>query len=81
MELTLSVVQTSMHSFVTPRELLTVNFRYATTMVFYTNGSLIDGYAYAGFAFHWTEGGGFGYKIPSLAGIFTAELSVLFVTL
>jgi hypothetical protein len=56
-----------------------VNFKYATSMVFYTNGSLIDGYA--GFAFHWTEEGGFGYKIPSLAGIFTAELSVLFVTL
>jgi hypothetical protein len=37
---------------------------------------LIDGCA--GFACHWT---GFGYKISIPAGIFTAELTALFVTL
>jgi hypothetical protein len=42
---------------------------------------LIDGCACAGFAFHQTEEGGFGYKISSPAGIFTAELNALFVTL
>jgi hypothetical protein len=36
-------------------------------------------YGWAGFAIHRTEEGGFGYK--SLAGIFTAELTALFVTL
>jgi hypothetical protein len=40
---------------------------------------LIDGCA--GFACHRTEEGGFGYKISSPAGIFTAELTALFVTL
>jgi hypothetical protein len=34
---------------------------------------------YIGFAIHRTEEGGFGYK--SLAGIFTAELTALFVIL
>jgi hypothetical protein len=46
---------------------------------FYTDGCLIDGCA--GFAFHRTGEGGFGYKISSTAGIFTAELTALFVTL
>jgi hypothetical protein len=35
----------------------------------------------AGFAFHRTGEGGFGYKISSPAVIFTAKLTVLFVTL
>jgi hypothetical protein len=35
----------------------------------------------AGLAFHWTVEGGFGYKISIPAGIFTAELTALFVTL
>jgi hypothetical protein len=35
----------------------------------------------AGFAFHRTGEGGFGYKRSSPAGIFTAELTALFVTL
>jgi hypothetical protein len=35
----------------------------------------------AGFAIHRTGKDGFDYKIPSLAGIFTAELTVLFVSL
>jgi hypothetical protein len=41
--------------------------------------SLIDGCT--GFAFHRNGEGGFGYKISSLAGIFTAELTALFVAL
>jgi hypothetical protein len=53
-------------------------FYYAASMVFYTDGYLIDGCA--GFAFHRT-GEGVGYKISSPAGIFTAELTTLFVTL
>jgi hypothetical protein len=48
-------------------------------MVFYADFSLIDGCA--GFAFNRTGVGGFGYKISSPAGIFTAELTALFVTL
>jgi hypothetical protein len=67
--------QTLMYSVVAPRELLTVIARNAALMVFYTNGSLI------GFTFHWTREGGFGYKIPSPADIFTAELTALFVRL
>jgi hypothetical protein len=65
MERTLSGVQTSMYSVVAPRELLTVTTRYAASMVFYTDGSLIEGCAVQ--------------VVP--AGIFTAELTVLFVTL
>jgi hypothetical protein len=37
--------------------------RYATLMVFYTNGSVIDGCE--GFAIHRTGEGGFSYKISS----------------
>jgi hypothetical protein len=62
-----------MYSVVAPRQLLTVTTRYAASIVFYTDGSLINGCE--GFAFH------FGYKIPIPAGIFTAELTALFVTL
>jgi hypothetical protein len=68
-------IQTTLYSVVAPRELLTVTDRYAASMVFYTDGSLIDGFAW--FAFHRTGGGGFRYKISSPAGIFTA----FFVTL
>jgi hypothetical protein len=68
-----------MYLVVAPRELLTVTARYDASMVFYTDDSLIDGCA--GFAFHRTGKGGFGYKISSPAGIFTAELTALFVTL
>jgi hypothetical protein len=48
-------------------------------MLLYTNGSLIDGCAW--FAFHRTRVCGFGYKISSSAGIFTAEFTALFVIL
>jgi hypothetical protein len=72
-------VHTSMYSVVAPRELLTVTARYATSMVFHTDGSLIDGCA--GLAIHRTEEGGFGYKLSSPASIFTAELTALMVTL
>jgi hypothetical protein len=42
------------------------------------DGSLIEGCA--GFAVHQMSVGGFGHKILSPAGIFTAELSALFTT-
>jgi hypothetical protein len=63
-----------MYSVVGPRVLLTVTSRYAASIVFHTDGSLIV-------AFHRTGEGGFGYNISSPAGIFSAELTVLFVTL
>jgi hypothetical protein len=56
MEGALSGFQSSMYSVVAPRELLTVTYRYAASMAFYTDGSLID--KCTGFAFHRTEGGG-----------------------
>jgi hypothetical protein len=68
MERALSGVQTSMYSVGAPRELLPMTASYAASMVFYTDGSLIDGCA--GFAFHQAGEGGFGYKISSPAGIF-----------
>jgi hypothetical protein len=58
MEVTLSGVQTSIYLVV-----LTVAAWYAASMVFYTDGSLIDGCA--GFAFHRTGEGGFCYNISS----------------
>jgi hypothetical protein len=64
-------VKTSLYSVVAPRELLMVTTRYATWMIFYMGGSLIDGYA--GFAFHRTGEGCFGCKISNPAGILTAE--------
>jgi hypothetical protein len=72
-------MEVSMYSQVAPQELLTVTSRNVTSLVFYTNGSLIDGCA--GIDIHWTEEGGFGYKNPSPAVIFTGELTALFVTL
>jgi hypothetical protein len=68
-----------MYSVVAPRELLTVTARYAASMIFYTDGSLID--RCTGLLFHRTGEGGFGYKISGPAGILTAELTVLFLTL
>jgi hypothetical protein len=79
MEEALSGLQTSMYSVVVPRELLTVTARYAASMVFHTDGSLIDGCA--GFAFYRTGEGSFGYMISSPVGIFTVELTALFASL
>jgi hypothetical protein len=52
-----------MYPVVGPRELLTVTARYAASIMFYTDGSLIDGCA--GFAFHWTREGdlAIGYRV------------------
>jgi hypothetical protein len=75
----LSGVQASMYSVVAPRELLMVTTRYATSMIFYGDGSLID--RCAGFAFHRTGESGFEYKISIPAGIFTVKLTVLFMIL
>jgi hypothetical protein len=47
--------------------------------VFYTDGSLIE--RSAGFAIHQTGVGGFGFKLSSPVGVFSAELSALFIAL
>jgi hypothetical protein len=73
---------TSHHSFLRVRRdqfLPNCKKTHPTTHFFYTDGSFIDGST--GFAFHRTGEGGFGYNISSPAGIFSAELTVLFVTL
>jgi hypothetical protein len=64
---------------VAPRQLLPVTSWIATSMIFYTDGSLMDGYAE--FAILWTEEGGFCCRILSPARIFTVKLIALFVTL
>jgi hypothetical protein len=68
-----------MYLVMAPRELLTVITKYTASIVFYTDGFLIDGCA--GFAFHRTGDGDCGYKISSPDGIFTVELTALFLTL
>jgi ribonuclease HI len=68
-----------MHSLVAPRELSVVTSEYVELAVFYTDGSLIEGSA--GFAIHPTGVGGFGFKLSSPAGVFSAELSALFMAL
>jgi hypothetical protein len=72
MEKALSGIQTSVYS-------LTVTSWNAISIVFYTDGSLIDGCA--GFAIHLTEKSGFGFKITSPASIFTDKLIAFLVTL
>jgi hypothetical protein len=69
----LANVQEAMYSLVAPRELLTVTSGYGASCIFYTNESLIEGFA--GFAVYQME---FGNKIFSPAGVFTAELSARF---
>jgi hypothetical protein len=44
LEEALSGVQAYMYLVVAARELLTMTTRYATSMIFYTDGSLIDGW-------------------------------------
>jgi hypothetical protein len=68
-----------MYLSVVPRELLTVTSVYGVSCIFYTDGSLIEGCV--GFAVHQMGVGGFGYKILSPVGVFTAELSALFTAL
>jgi ribonuclease HI len=77
MEKKLANVQKAMYSLVEPNELLTVTSGYGFVHVLY--GWLFDEVC-AGFA---TQMGvdGFGQKILSPAGIFTAELSALFTAL
>jgi hypothetical protein len=43
------------------------------------DGSLVEGSA--GFAVHQTGVGGFGFKLSSPAGVYSAELSALFMAL
>jgi hypothetical protein len=65
-----------------PRELLSVSSGYDPSCIFYTDGSLIEGFAgFAGFSVHQMGVGGFGHKIQSPAGVFTAKLSALFTAL
>jgi hypothetical protein len=54
-------------------KLLTVTSGYGASCIFYTDGSFIEGCA--GFAVHQMGVGGFGHKILSPAGVFTAALS------
>jgi hypothetical protein len=56
-----------------------VTSRYGASCIFYTDAPLIEGCA--GFAVHQMGVGEFEHKIPSPAGVFTAELSVLFTAL
>jgi hypothetical protein len=79
MEEKLTNVQGAMYSLVAPRELLTVTSGYDASCIFYMDGSLIEGCS--GFNVHQMSVGGFGTKIPSPAGVFTAELSALFTEL
>jgi hypothetical protein len=69
----------AMYSLVAPRELFTVTSGYGASCIFNTDGSLIEGFE--GFADYQMGVGGFEHKISSLAGVFTAELSVLFTAL
>jgi hypothetical protein len=50
-----------MYPLVAPRELSVVTSEYVESVVFYTDGSIIEGSA--GFAIHQAGVGGFGFKI------------------
>jgi hypothetical protein len=58
---------------------VTSEYEYVESAVFNTDGSLIE--RSAGFAIHRTGVGGFGFKLSSLAGVLSAELSALFMAL
>jgi hypothetical protein len=79
MEKKLANTQEAMYSLVAPRELLSVTSGYGASCIYYTDGSLVEGCV--DFAVHQMCVDGFGHKIPSPAGVFTAELSGLFTTL
>jgi hypothetical protein len=74
-----NVMQEAIYSLVAPRELLTVASGYGVSSILYTDGSLIE--SCACFGVHQMSVGGYGHKILSLAGVFTAELSSLFTAL
>jgi hypothetical protein len=79
MENALAGVRDTMYPLVASRELSVVTSEYVESAVFYTDGSLIEGSA--GVAIHRTGVGGFGFKLSSPAGVFSAELSVFFMAL
>jgi hypothetical protein len=79
MENAIARVQDTMYPPVAPRELSVVTSEYVESAAFYTDGSLIEGNAR--FAIHQTGVGGFGFKLSSPAGVFSAELSALFMAL
>jgi hypothetical protein len=70
MENALAGVRNTMYPQVAPRELPFVTSEYVESAVFYTDGSLIEGSA--GFAVHRIGVGGFGFKLSSPAGVFSA---------
>jgi hypothetical protein len=63
----------------TVQEAMTVTSGYGASCIFYTDGSLIEGYV--GFAVHQVGGGGLGHEILSSTGVFSAEVSTLFTAL
>jgi hypothetical protein len=73
--LTLAGVRDTMYQLVASRE----HSKYVKSAVSYTDGSLIE--KSAGFTIHRTGVGGFGFKLSSPAGVFSAELSALFIAL
>jgi ribonuclease HI len=79
MENALAGVRDTMYPLVAPRELSVVASEYVESAVFYTDGSLIEGIA--GFAVHRTGVDGFGFKLSSPAGVFSAQLSALLMAL
>jgi hypothetical protein len=79
MENALAGVQDTMYLLVAPRELSVMQSEYVESALFYTDGSLIE--SNAGFAIHQTGVDGFRFKLSSPAGVFSAELSALFMAL
>jgi hypothetical protein len=79
MENALAGVRDIMYPLVAARELSVVTSVYVESVVFYTDGSSIEGTA--GFTIHRTGVGGFGFKFSSPAGVFSDELSALFMAL
>jgi hypothetical protein len=73
MKSALAGVYNTMYPLIAPRELSVVTSEYVESAVFYTDCSLIEGNA--GYAILQTGLGGFGFKLSSPAGIFSAELS------
>jgi hypothetical protein len=65
-----------MNLLVASHDLMTVTSGYGPSCIFYADGSLIEGCAC--FAVYQMGEGGFGHKIQSPGGVFTAELSALF---
>jgi hypothetical protein len=79
MENALAGDHNTMNPLVAPTKLSVVTSEYFESVVFYTDGSLIE--RSAAYAIHQTGVGGFGIKLSSPAGVLSAELSALFMAL